>query len=38
LVAGGTHDIQNSQPEQFVEIMKACALDSSPSRLMCPGD
>jgi pimeloyl-ACP methyl ester carboxylesterase len=38
LVAGGTHDIQNSQPEQFVEIMKACALDKSPSRLMCPGD
>jgi pimeloyl-ACP methyl ester carboxylesterase len=38
LVAGGTHDIQNSQPEQFVEIIKACALDQSVSRLMCPGD
>jgi pimeloyl-ACP methyl ester carboxylesterase len=38
VVAGGTHDIQNSQPEQFVEIMKACSLDTSPSKLMCPGD
>lgn len=38
VVAGGTHDIQNSQPEQFVEIMKACSLDPSPSKLMCPGD
>jgi pimeloyl-ACP methyl ester carboxylesterase len=38
IVAGGTHDLQNSQPEQFVEIMKACSLDPSPSKLMCPGD
>ncbi|MGI4880902.1 MAG: alpha/beta fold hydrolase [Janthinobacterium lividum] len=38
VVAGATHDIQNSQPEQFVEIMKACSLDPSPSKLMCPGD
>ncbi|MGI4880895.1 MAG: alpha/beta fold hydrolase [Janthinobacterium lividum] len=38
VVAGATHDIQNSQPEQFVEIFRACALDPSPSRLMCPGD
>jgi pimeloyl-ACP methyl ester carboxylesterase len=38
VVAGGTHDLQNSQPEQFVEIMKACSLDPSPSKLMCPGD
>lgn len=38
IVAGSIHDIQNSQPEQFVEIFKACSLDDSPSRLMCPGD
>jgi pimeloyl-ACP methyl ester carboxylesterase len=38
VVAGGTHDLQNTQPEQFVEIMKACSLDPSPSKLMCPGD
>jgi pimeloyl-ACP methyl ester carboxylesterase len=38
VVAGAIHDIQNSQPEQFVEIMKACSLDPSPSKLMCPGD
>jgi pimeloyl-ACP methyl ester carboxylesterase len=38
VVAGGTHDIQNSQPEAFVEIMEACSLDRSPSKLMCPGD
>lgn len=38
IVPGATHDIQNSQPEQFVEIIKACSLDPSPSKLMCPGD
>jgi pimeloyl-ACP methyl ester carboxylesterase len=38
VVAGATHDIQNSQPEEFVEIMKACSLDPTPSKLMCPGD
>jgi pimeloyl-ACP methyl ester carboxylesterase len=38
VVAGGTHDIQDTEPEQFVEIMKACSLDPSPSKLMCPGD
>ncbi len=38
VVAGATHDIQNSQPEQFVEIFKACSVDPSPNRLMCPGD
>lgn len=38
IVAGGTHDLQNTQPEQFVELMKACSLDPSPSKLMCPGD
>ena len=38
IVAGSIHDIQNSQPEQFVELFKACSIDESPSRLMCPGD
>jgi pimeloyl-ACP methyl ester carboxylesterase len=38
IVAGGTHDIQNSQPEAFVEILEACALDASPSKLRCPAD
>jgi pimeloyl-ACP methyl ester carboxylesterase len=38
LVAGGTHDLQNSQPEQFVELLEACSLDTSPSKLRCPAD
>lgn len=38
IVAGATHDIQNSQPEAFVEIIEACALDPSPSKLRCPAD
>jgi hypothetical protein len=38
VVAGAIHDIQNSQPEQFVELFKACALDPSPSKPMCPAD
>jgi pimeloyl-ACP methyl ester carboxylesterase len=38
IVAGGTHDIQNSQPEQFVEIIKACSIERLVGGLMCPGE
>ncbi|MGI4880896.1 MAG: alpha/beta fold hydrolase [Janthinobacterium lividum] len=38
IVPGGTHDIQNSQPEQFVEVLKACAIERLVGGLMCPGD
>ncbi len=38
IVPGGTHDIQNSQPEQFVELIKACSIERLVGGLMCPGD
>jgi pimeloyl-ACP methyl ester carboxylesterase len=38
IVAGAIHDIQNSQPEQFVELLKACSLDPQPHKPRCPND
>jgi pimeloyl-ACP methyl ester carboxylesterase len=38
IVAGAIHDIQNSQPEQFVELLKACSVDPQPNKPRCPND